>query len=77
MQRIGSGLPISGSGPPVHYVDLPAGISRDQQRRLIDTISTLNYLFLGGPEPPAPGPNEPGPDPTTDDLGDCVDRGCE
>ena len=44
---------------------------------LSDTISILNYLFLGGPEPSAPGPNFPGPDPTPDELADCVDRGCE
>ena len=36
------GVEFSGSGQPVHYVQPPAGIGRQQQRRLIDTVSQLN-----------------------------------
>ena len=33
-----------------------------------DAVHVFSYLFLGGPEPPAPFP-EPGSDPTPDALG--------
>lgn len=36
-----------------------------------DTIYLLNYLFVSGPPPAAPGPQNCGPDPTDDAL-DCV-----
>jgi hypothetical protein len=36
------GVEFSGSGQPVNYVQPPAGVSRDGQRRLIDTIGQLN-----------------------------------
>lgn len=36
------GVEFNSSGSPVNYVDLPHGVSRDQQRRLIDTIGKLN-----------------------------------
>lgn len=36
------GVEFSSSGQPVHYVQPPAGIARDQQRRLIETVSQLN-----------------------------------
>lgn len=41
-----------------------------------DAIYVLNWLFLAGPQPPAPGPFEPGEDPTEDDL-DCGRLVCE
>ncbi|HIA26663.1 MAG TPA: hypothetical protein EYN79_00850 [Planctomycetes bacterium] len=34
---------------------------------LADSVFTLGWLFQFGPEPPAPGPYDDGPDPTTDD----------
>ncbi len=39
---------------------------------LTDAIRTLAWLFLGGGEPEAPGPFVAGPDPTQDDLEECV-----
>ena len=36
-----------------------------------DPIRTLGFLFLGGAEPPAPGPRECGGEPTPDGLGPC------
>ncbi len=44
---------------------------------IADGIFTLTSLFGGGPVPPAPGPNECGPDLTPDNLEDCeVESGC-
>ena len=40
---------------------------------LSDPIFGLNFLFLGGPEPPAPGTRVCGPDPTPDPLGCAVE----
>jgi hypothetical protein len=39
---------------------------------LSDAIRVLNFLFLGGAAPLAPGPSVCGPDPGDDALGDCV-----
>lgn len=36
------GVEFSGSGPVVNYVQPPRGVSREQQRRLIDTVARLN-----------------------------------
>ena len=36
------GVEFNSSGQPVNYVDLPTGISRRQQRRLIETVAELN-----------------------------------
>ena len=36
------GVEFSSSGQPVHYVQPPNGITRDSQRRLIDTVNQLN-----------------------------------
>ncbi|TWU02809.1 DUF1501 domain-containing protein [Stieleria varia] len=36
------GVEFSSSGQPVNYVNPPTGITRQQQRRLIDTINDLN-----------------------------------
>lgn len=36
------GVEFNGSGQPVYYVQPPAGISREQQRSLIDAVSDLN-----------------------------------
>ena len=33
-----------------------------------DPVSVLSFLFLRGPHPPPPGPDEPGIDPTADEL---------
>ena len=39
---------------------------------LSDAIRVLNFLFLGGAQPLAPGPAACGPDPGDDALADCV-----
>jgi len=39
-----------------------------------DASYTLNFLFLGGPEPPAPGVGSCGADPTADGLDACNDN---
>lgn len=36
------GVEFNSSGDPVHYVGNPAGVTRSQQRRVIDAISELN-----------------------------------
>ena len=36
------GVEFNSSGEPVHYVRNPAGVTKDQQRHLVDTISQLN-----------------------------------
>ena len=36
------GVQMHASGSPVHYVDNPPGVSRDQQRDVIDAISRIN-----------------------------------
>jgi len=41
-----------------------------------DTIYLLNYLFVSGPFPPAPGPNSCGLDPTSDTLDCLLTGGC-
>ena len=38
---------------------------------ITDGIYTLNYLFLGGTAPVAPGPEACSVDPSEDDLGNC------
>lgn len=43
---------------------------------ITDPINLLQFLFLGGPAPRLPGPAQPGPDPTTDDLGACEEATC-
>jgi hypothetical protein len=35
---------------------------------LSDPVWIYNFLFQGGPPPPAPGPTSCGPDPTADSL---------
>ena len=40
-----------------------------------DASFSLNFLFLGGPAPPAPGVESCGPDPTDDMLAPCVSDG--
>ena len=44
----------------------------DGDLNITDAIYALNYLFLGGPALPAPGPEDCGPDPTDDELPECV-----
>ena len=36
------GVEFQSAGPPVHYVQSPAGISRSQQRRLVDAVAALD-----------------------------------
>ena len=50
----------------------PEWIGSKKIRRLlsISGVFILNSLFQGGPEPPAPGPLECGPDPDEDAI-DC------
>ncbi|MBI4604104.1 MAG: lamin tail domain-containing protein, partial [Planctomycetes bacterium] len=43
---------------------------------LSDAVYALGYLFLGSAPPPAPGPSEPGLDPSDDDLATCVPPDC-
>lgn len=38
---------------------------------MADSVFTLSWLFMFGPEQPAPGPYNDGPDPTSDTLPDC------
>ncbi|HBE72321.1 MAG TPA: sulfatase [Planctomycetaceae bacterium] len=38
------GVQMHASGSPVHYVENPKGVTRNQQRQLIDTVSRLNEL---------------------------------
>jgi len=40
------GVEFNSSGQPVNYVQPPSGVSRDQQRRLIDTVGALNQHQL-------------------------------
>lgn len=42
----------------------------------IEPLLTLNRLFLGGLEPPFPGPHRCGFDPTFDGLGVCEHTSC-
>jgi hypothetical protein len=43
---------------------------------LTDAIYSLNFQFMGGPRPPAPGPLTPGMDPTMDQLAPCQPSNC-
>lgn len=46
------GVEFSGSGQPVNYVSPPRGVSRAQQRRLIETIGDLNqHRFESSKDP--------------------------
>jgi hypothetical protein len=38
------GVQFYSTGDPVHYVSAPAGVSRAQQRKLVDTINELNLI---------------------------------
>ena len=38
------GVEFYSNGEPVHYVGNPAGVNRDQQRELIDSVNALNTL---------------------------------
>ena len=38
------GVQMHASGSPVHYVDNPAGVGRNQQRDIVDTISSINDI---------------------------------
>ena len=46
----------------------------DGKINLADSVLIMNYLFMGGDAPPDPGPidGDDGPDPTADELGDCM-----
>jgi len=43
---------------------------------IADPSYTLNYLFQSGKAPPAPGNAQCGPDPTGDDLLECINAAC-
>ncbi|MDG2124521.1 MAG: DUF1501 domain-containing protein, partial [Verrucomicrobiales bacterium] len=46
------GVQFQSSGDPVHYVNNPAGVSRDDQGKLVDTINGLNrQLSAKHPDP--------------------------
>jgi hypothetical protein len=38
------GVEMHSSGSPVHYVDNPTGVGRDQQRDIVDTVATINTI---------------------------------
>ncbi|QDV42670.1 hypothetical protein Enr13x_25200 [Stieleria neptunia] len=38
------GVQMHASGNPVHYVGNPAGVSRDQQRDIVDAVSRINQI---------------------------------
>lgn len=38
------GVPLQSTGDPVHYVGNPAGVDRDRQRDVVETINELNRL---------------------------------
>jgi hypothetical protein len=46
----------------------------DGKINLADSVLIMNYLFMGGDAPPDPGPidGDDGPDPTEDNLGECM-----
>ncbi|MEM7231279.1 MAG: hypothetical protein AAF517_03840 [Planctomycetota bacterium] len=44
----------------------------DGNADISDAVFTLSWLFLGGPIPPAPGPNACGDDPTPDEFPACI-----
>ena len=39
-----SGIQFNSTGDPVHFVKNPAGINRDQQKRVIEVITGLNEI---------------------------------
>ncbi|WP_149499137.1 DUF1501 domain-containing protein [Roseiconus lacunae] len=46
------GVEFNAAGPPVHYVDPPAGVGHDGQRRVVDAIAKLNqHRFQSVPDP--------------------------
>lgn len=49
-----------------------ADVDDNNQVNLTDAIYLLNSLFRGGPQPPDPGREACGEDPTPSGLGDCV-----
>lgn len=53
-----------------------ADVDDDGAVVITDPVNLLNFLFSGGPAPAAPGPDNPGPDPTEDMLGVCVAPTC-
>ena len=55
-----------------HVSDAAADADDNGNVDLSDAIRILNFLFLGGPEPPVPGPAACGPDSADDNLADCV-----
>ena len=46
------GVEFNSTGDAVHYVNNPPGVSRAQQKRLIDTLNELNALKLSGAHDP-------------------------
>ena len=74
-RRLRPQLPLPGrSGAPCQDA---ADSDDNGQLNITDGVRILNYLFLGGPAPPAPGPDSCGPDPTSDDdLPTCVYTAC-
>ena len=46
------------------------------RNNITDAIQLLQFLFLGGPPPPAPGRDDCGVDPTADALSDCDYQSC-
>ena len=43
----------------------------DGHVNMADSVTTLNWLFMFGDEPPSPGPYNDGPDPSSDGLPEC------
>ncbi|MBI4600507.1 MAG: DUF1501 domain-containing protein [Planctomycetes bacterium] len=44
------GVELCSTGDPVHYVRSPPGVTRAQERRLVDAVSELNAIRSGGAE---------------------------
>ncbi|HVR72838.1 MAG TPA: hypothetical protein VMT52_00830, partial [Planctomycetota bacterium] len=57
-------------GTPLACAD-SADSNDDGRVDIADAVALLGYLFRGGPEPPAPGADSCGPDPTQDELISC------
>ncbi len=61
-------------GRQLRHCEDALDVNDDSRVDVTDPVFGLNFLFLGGPEPPAPGTKVPGFDETPDDPFVCGDR---